>query len=110
MKKLLTGTVLFLFAITTGWSQTAAHKWSLFITPDSKKHSLDSVVAAWKKDGIDLQFTKLEYNKTGKLIKIQGTVNYTSKGNPVSGKFESENLESYEIKLTDKPTIHLKGK
>jgi hypothetical protein len=83
--------------------------WVLIISPRSTQQHLDSVKTAWGKDSIDLEFSKLKYDDSGKLIKIKGTVTANIRGGNASAKFSSENLKSLEIKVNDRPSVSVKG-
>jgi hypothetical protein len=117
MKKLLASSLILMGSITLGWSQHSggsAHAWDLKITPESSKDHLDSVATAWKKDGIDLEFSKLEYNDKGKLVKIAATLKTKSTGDGPGGSFKSDDLKSEEIKVTKQGakqwSVYLTGK
>jgi len=112
MKKRMAFLIIFVFSISLGWAQKpkpsitkSYHTWNLTITPQTKKHYLDSVSAAWKKDSIDLKFSKLQYDDKGRLMIVSGSVNFMSKNKPLGGTFiqDSVFLRPIQIKLTDKP-------
>ena len=106
-----------MLSITLGLSQNTKlinpvnqRTWTVLITPKTTKQYLDSITTTWKKDSIILKFSTLEYNTKGKLIKVKGSVEITSKGQHASGTFGPINkLESLEIKLNDGPSVFLKG-
>jgi hypothetical protein len=113
MKRILTSIIILIGSITLAWSQaptSGTHTWVLNITPHSSKHSLDSVTAEWAKNNIVLKFTKLQYIKNGTLQKVKGSVDVNANGTKASATFGSDKLESWEIKVTDKPSVSVKGK
>ena len=63
-----------------------------------------------KKQSFVLGFSKLEYNSEGKLIKIKGSIAFKTASGLPNATFTSDNLESYEIKVDDKPSVSVKGK
>jgi hypothetical protein len=116
MKKLLTSILILAASITTGWSQASQHSaakakktWVLVITPQSTKHTLDSVIMAWEKQNVDLQFSKLKYDASGKLVEIKGFVSIKANGTFANATFGSKSLESFEIKVNDGPGVSVKG-
>jgi hypothetical protein len=118
MKKLLSGIAIFAVSVTLAFAQdtktsattsTSRRTWSLTITPQTKKHSLDSVKTAWAKDNVVLKFTKLEYSAKGSLMKVEGSVAIKANNSHASGTFTSDNVESVEIKLDDKPSVSIKS-
>ena len=115
MKKILSAIFLFTVSIPFVWSQNSetlfsgGHKtWTLDITPQTKKHYLDSVSTVWKKDSIELKFTILKYDSKGTLVKVKGSVNYTIKGSHVSGTFGPDFKKPIEIKVDDRPGVSIK--
>ena len=119
MKKLITSITILIVSITVGWAQNgsvgmswsaapapAAH--SVFVSPHSSKQYLDSVSAAWKKDSIVLEFSKLKYDASGKLVKVKGSVVANLKGSHTSGTFSSNNLKGIDIRV-GRPGIEIKG-
>jgi PBP1b-binding outer membrane lipoprotein LpoB len=88
------------------------HNWVFGITPQTSIHAIDSVMMAWKKDSIALNFSKLEYDTLGKLTIVSGSVQFMAKGNLPSGKFTQDSIskKSLEIKLDDKPSVSLSDK
>jgi hypothetical protein len=116
MKKLMASALLVMGTITVGMSQESksprpvpTRTWTYVITPQSSRQTMDSLVADWKKNNIDLRFSKLEYSKSGKLEKIQGSVYIKANGSPASAKFSSDNLQSIELKVDNGPGVSVKG-
>jgi len=128
MKKLMAFSIIFAFSITLVLAQTpqpsngsvviqtanpsatTPHRiWNLVITTKTTKRHLDSVSAAWKKDSIDLKFTKLQYKK-GKLMILSGSVNFMSKDKQPSAMFTQDSiyLHPLQIKLNDKPGVFIR--
>lgn len=110
MKKRIAVIIAFTISICSAWAQTAKPStpathwgWILIITPQTTKHSLDSVTIAWQKDSIILKFSTLKYNKHGKLAEIKGSLDVTAKGQHASGTFAPDKLESLEIKASNNP-------
>lgn len=118
MKKLLSAITIFTLSITLGWSQSAPpavknaarNSWSFVITPQTTKHSLDSLKMAWAKESIDLNFTKLKYNTSGKLEQVKGSVAIKANGHYATATFNSESLESFTIKVDDGQGVYVNGK
>jgi hypothetical protein len=118
MKKLLASIIILLVSINMICAQTAKpatkgnlRTWAITISPQTKKQYLDSVITAWNKDSIVLSFSKLDYNAAGKLVKVKGSVNVTSRGHHASGTFAPEkDLVSVEIKVTDGPGVSIEVK
>jgi hypothetical protein len=113
MKKLIVVIVVFVLSITIALSQNtssgARHSWVIVITPKTTIHQLDSLMAELEKANFILEISKLEYAK-GKLVKIKGSVTYNSKSGLPNATFGSDNLDSWEIKVDDKPSVSVKGK
>lgn len=118
MKKLLASIIILLVSINMIYAQTTKsasngklRTWAITLNPQTKKQYLDSVITAWKKDSIVLSFSKLDYNAAGKLVKVKGSVNVTSRGHHASGTFAPEkDLVSLLIKVTDGPGVTIEGK
>lgn len=118
MKKILAGITVFTIFTTVGWAQqgSVGMNWSadpsttmhnVFISKHTTKEYLDSVSAAWKKDGIVLQFTELKYNAGG-LTTVKGTVRYKS-GNHPKGTFSKSNLKKgIDIRI-DNSSVSING-
>ncbi|HTB30427.1 MAG TPA: hypothetical protein VK808_00265 [Bacteroidia bacterium] len=108
MKKLLAGSASLVLLITAACNQPAkTEKTSTLksldyvITSKTSKNNLDSLTAALAKDSIDLKFSKVEFDSTGRLSKIAGTLNFI--GKKMSGSFTSDSIvkKPFEIKLSD---------
>ena len=117
MKKLLASIRFLAGSITAGWSQTAQHTkakatktWVLVITPQSTKHMLDSVLMAWDKQNVDLKFSTLKYDASGKLVEVKGFVAIKANGTFADATFGSESLQSIEVKVDNSPGVSVKGK
>jgi ABC-type glycerol-3-phosphate transport system substrate-binding protein len=115
MKKLLTSAAFLTVVGLTACNQpakteTADAHWSmtLDVTPNSSKHALDSVAAAWAKDSVTLKFTNLKYDSLNKLTKFEGTVNVISKGRNVDATFSEDSSRSMEINVDDNPGVFVK--
>jgi hypothetical protein len=113
MKKLLSSIAFVIGSVTLVMSQTAStanHRtWTLVIKPTTTKHTLDSVTASWRQESINLKFTKLKFTSAG-LVEVKGAVYVKTNNGPASGTFESENLQSIEITVDDRPGVSIKGK
>jgi ABC-type glycerol-3-phosphate transport system substrate-binding protein len=118
MKKLMASLIFVVVSSTMVLAQTtkptakksSLRHWVLNITPDSKKTYLDSVVAAWKKDNIDLKFSTLNYDASGKLIKFKGSVEIKVRDDKASGTFDDEEFKSVRVEVDDGPGVDIKGK
>jgi hypothetical protein len=86
--------------------------WDYTITGKTTKHSLDSLCSLLKADSIDLKFSKAEYDSTGMLTKIAGTINFTGVGKTMSGMFSSDSVKQkpFEIKLSNQPSEYFGDK
>lgn len=111
MKKLIATISIFAASITLGLSQTGTtNHWVIKITPQTTKAQLDSMTVALKNVNIYLTITKAEY-VSGKLTKLQGSINVNSEKGTPSGSFKSDNLSSYEITVDNNPAkLMIKGK
>jgi len=117
MKKRMTISLFLAFSITLGLAQNTKpinsanqRTWVVLITPKTTKQYLDSIITTWKKDSIILKFSTLDYDSKGKLMKVKGSVEITSKGQHASGTFGPINkLEWLEIKLNDGLSVSIKG-
>ena len=117
MKKLMTififvavSSTMVLAQTTKPVAKTHLRHWVLNITPDSKKPYLDSVVAAWKKDNIDLKFSVLNYDASGKLVKFKGSVEIKIRDDHASGTFDNEEFKSVHLEVDNGPGVDIKGK
>jgi hypothetical protein len=117
MKKRMAGIIIFAISISWALCQTREsstkgnHRtWNLVITPQTQKHSLDSVATAWRKDSIVLKFSKLEYSAEGRLMKIKGSVAIMGNEKKPSGTFSSDSLKTFNIHLDDSWSVCLSGK
>lgn len=117
MKKLAVSTSILILSSILIMSKPArsfveskgGRNWVLIISPRTTQQHLDSIKTAWGKDSIILEFSKLNYDDSGKLIKIKGTVSANMRGGNASAKFSSENLKSLEIKVDDRPSVSVNG-
>ncbi len=78
---------------------------TMVINPNTSKYYIDSVTTEWKKENIDLKFSKLEYDENGKLVKVKGSVDVKAKGHHATGSFASESLESFTINIDNRPGV-----
>jgi hypothetical protein len=92
--------------------KVATKTWDYVITSQTSRQTLDSLSSTWSKDSINLKFSKVEMDSLGKLSKIVGSVDITSKGQLVSGTFsrDSLNQKAFEIKLDNRPGLYIGDK
>lgn len=118
MKKIsisLTGLALLSLAACNETPKTPAavtpKTWEFKITNQTTKHILDSVVAAWKNDSINLSFSNIVTDSSGKIAIISGAVDLKLVGGHVSGSFKNDTLSKApeHIILTNKPTLTLES-
>jgi len=117
MKKLLQGIALSVLISTMACTQPSSpaiaekpHVWIFNITPQTTIHDIDSVSNSWRKDSIDLSFTKLEYTDDGKLIKIKGSMYIMPKGKHAGGTFTSDTLKGFNLEVDNRQSISISGK
>jgi hypothetical protein len=112
MRNLTLTLVVFIVSLVSAKASTQVesdgpHSWTIVINPNTPKHYIDSVTTEWKKENIDLKFSKLEYNENGKLVKVKGSVDIKAGGYHARGSFASESLESFTINVDDRPGVNV---
>ncbi len=89
------------FAYSNFTEKDTIYKYSIKIEKDYSKDKITSIQKELESSNIHLKFSKLIYNKNGKIIEIEGTV----KSFFNSGSFYSDDF--YELIISAKPGISI---